>query len=243
MRASMSKSSPAKLKQIPSIDEWMDTPFVEKVIENKGPILAGIGAVIALLVLSYVFISQKTAGNEQDYFLAERDFNQFVQKDGTQEELDRLQAMMRLHPELQARYDGAIAQTLLIRNEAAQAQPFATSLFKRTASDHMEAYRAFGEATLLIASGNNAEAYTRTKQLQQKLEASPGKETLYLFNLIRLATLQQLLGNTQEERVTWGELQSYLGSHPEALALIAQVFKEAPTALNLYAEQRKAVIK
>lgn len=239
----MSKSSPAKLKQIPSIDEWMDTPFVEKVIENKGPILAGIGAVIALLVLSYVFISQKTAGNEQDYFFAERDFNQFVQKDGTQEELDRLQAMMRLHPELHARYDGAIAQTLLIRNEVAQAQPFATSLFNRTASDQMEVYRSFGEATLMIAAGNNAEAYAHTKQLQQTLEASPGKETLYLFNLIRLATLQQLLGNTQDERVTWGELQAYLGSHPEALTLLSQVFREAPTALNLYVEQRKAAIK
>lgn len=250
---SKQSTSSSPLNQTHFSNELENHPAVEWLVENKRAILIGFIALFALILLAYRLISARTVSAENDFFYAQTDFNQFQESavkptetaQSREADLQKLVALMDRHPELRAKYDGAIAQTLLIEQNVEQAIPFAQRVFQRTENDGSYFYRAYGETSLVIGAGDYPKAYeqalTLKKQMNEATEKTFG-DTLYLFNLIRLAFLQQELNMPQEELQTWNELNQY-SANPEALVATYALFTQGQASLSKYAEERKHALK
>jgi hypothetical protein len=229
------------------LGDWTENPLIEWLSANRQIILWGLLALFAFIILCYRWMASQTLKSETDFFQAQIDFSRFQDKTlkpaewlSSQDDLQRLDTLMVAHPELQSKYDGLIAQALLIQNQADQSLPYAERSFDRTASDDIDLYHVYSKTSLLIGEGHYQEALAQAEQLKQKLDqqAVTKGNPLYLFNLIRLAMLHQQLNQTDNERQAWNELQQY-ASTVESLAIINQVFKEGGASLQSYIEERK----
>jgi hypothetical protein len=247
---SKQSSSSSAVKQLHLTDDLTDNPLVEWLSANKRYILFGLLALLTLIVISYRFVSTTTLKAERDFFQAQTNFSQFQEKGVKSEEfaasienLDQLEGIINRHPELHAKYDGLIAQGLILEQKVNKARPFAESAFQRVQKDSVDLYHDYAETSLFISAGNEQEALERTLQLKEKMDqhASVFGGTLYLFNLIRLAMLYQQLNYSSEELQAWNEIQNYTANN-EALITIHQLFKEGSTSLNQYIDERKKIL-
>jgi len=190
----------------------------------------------------------RTLHAENDFFQAEKAFMQLQQTVATPStqhpplvaELALLNTIMERHPELKPKYDGPLAQTLLIEGQAPQARLFAEAIFKRTQRDALKLYRDYAQASLLIADGRYTEALQSAEELKSALDMLSKQENPLLdgFNLIRLAMLYKQTGQIEQELKTWNTLESQPG-HLQAFLEIAKLFKAGSISLNQYIEERR----
>lgn len=203
---------------------WDDHPFVQWLSYYGRYILFTVLGLIALLTLVYRLTSGGDVKAETDYFNADNEFQLFAHpvveeadSAASREALNRLELIMQRRPELNAKYDGLVAQILIFRGDADSAAPFATRAIARTAAENHPFYTDYAQTTLLIGSEQYHEALKRAQELQQKMAAAmmhtqtqEGEhpafgDSLYVYNLIRIGMLQQQLGLSKEERDTWQE--------------------------------------
>jgi hypothetical protein len=242
----MSKSSVnPSLNNIDLGEDWSSHPAIEWLSANKKILLWGFLALLACLILAYRLVAMRTLNAEADFFQAQTLFTQFQQAaisspDSVSSELDQLKAIMERHPELKPKYEGPLAQTLLMMGQDAQAQAFATDIFERTAPDDLSLYQDYSQVSLLISEEHYADALQQTQLLQAALDQLNEKANpiLYVFNLIRLAMLYQQMGQTQEELQTWEQLQNQ-PQRLEAVLAANHVLKVGQASLNQYIEERK----
>lgn len=175
-------------------------------------------ALPALLVLSVIVIrvGSRRGRAEVDYVTASNAFtkwDQVLEKDS--EDFLSLQKQMKKHPELHAYYDPQIGQNFLAVHEAEEAVPFIERTLKRTGQPY---YRDYAETSLKVSSGAYTEALREAKELKESLLRDEsfwknGKDdsSLFAFNLMRIATLCQELGDPQGELEAWQEMKRYAG--------------------------------
>jgi hypothetical protein len=248
----MNKSSvTSSLKHADFNEDWSSHPAIEWLSSHKKIFLWGFLALIALLILTYRITSLSTLNAEHDFFQAQTDFTQFQQESVSSEDsatsssyLEQLEAIMQRHPELKPRYEGPLAQTLLITGQTPQAQVFVEDIFKRTQPDHLQFYQDYSQASLLISQGHYSDALQQTQQLQSSLDQlnEQTHPILYVFNLIRLAMLYQQTGQSKEELQTWKQLQNQ-PQRVEAVFAASQVYKIGQASLNQYIEERKKALR
>lgn len=246
----MSKSSVnSSLNNVDLEEDWSSHPAIEWLSANKKILLWGFLALLACLILTYRLMAMRTLSAETDYFQAQTLFTQFEQAsssspDSLPSELDQLKAIMERHPELKPKYEGSLAQTLLIMGQDAQAQAFATDIFERTAPDDLSLYQDYSQVSLLIGEERYADALQQTQLLQAALDQLNEKANpiLYVFNLIRLAMLYQQMGQAQEELQAWEQLQNQ-PHRLEAVLAANHVLKVGQASLNQYIEERKNALK
>ncbi len=245
----MSKNSiPSSLKTNDFSEDWNNHPAVEWLICNKKILLWAVTTLLALLILAYRLVAQRTLHVENDFFQAQAAFTKFQQEILSSEEspsaipsLQQLETLMQHYPELKAKYEGSLAQMLLITGQTSQARTFAEDIFKRTQPDHLQLYQDYSKTSLLISEGQYAEALSQAQQLKQTMEQVGDEATnpnLYLLNLIRLAMLYQQLGHAQKELQVWEQFQNQ-PQYLEAMMAINQAFKSGQASLNQYIEERK----
>lgn len=243
----MSKQSKQSSTPPFSENHWSDHPAAEWISDNKQLILWTLAAIFALLIILARLLMGRNAHAESDYFKAQTDFTQF-QADALNpaiqiadsKSLNDLESIMNQYPELHAKYDGPIAQTLIIENQIAKAEPFAKATFQRTKNDHIKNYHEFAKTSLLVGEGEYQKALENAEQLQETLKADLQKNrvsTLYIFNLLRLAMLHQQLGNTKQETQIWEEFQ-LLAPQTDAAKLL-EIFSIGNANLNQFIQKRK----
>jgi hypothetical protein len=248
----MSKSStPAALKKIHFNEDWNTHPAIEWLMRNKRILLWVFIGLLALIILAYRLASQRTLHAEIDFFRAQTFFTQFQEASlstgdptSAKSDLEQLEILMQKYPELKAKYEGPLAQILLMNGDVSQARSFAEEIFKRTQSDHLELYQEYSNNSLLIAEGLIVEALQRTQEFRQKLDqmgVEIAPPILYLMNLIRLAMLHQQLGQFEEEFQIWEQFQNQ-PQRAEALAAINQAYDVEKTSLSRYIKERKQQI-
>lgn len=242
-------SKPSSLKPLSFAEDTDHHPAAEWLIANKKIITIAFAALFALILLAYRLLSNQAVKAENDFFSAQSEFNAFQRivsqpyftAEAVDQALSKLQGPLERHPELHAKYDGSIAQTLLIANQPAQAAPYAEGVFKRTSQDPVSFYRSYGETSLAIEEGRYGDAYQQALSLKDLLSQTPtGHETLYLFNLVRLAFLQQQLHLQQEELQTWNELQNT--DRPTSLMAVYKLFSQGQASLAHYIDERKKIL-
>ncbi len=151
---------------------------------------------------------------------------------------------MLRHPEIKPKYQGALAQTLLIEQQTPQAQKYADDIFKRTQPEHLQLYQDYSRTSLLIAEGHYADALPQAVQLKTKMDQSnaDNHSFLYVYNLIRLALLYQQNNQPALELKAWEELQTQT-LRLESVLAVSQIFKVGQASLNDYIEERQRILK
>lgn len=241
----MSKASPSNNNFNLNDSDWTTHPLTEWIFSNKQTIIGLFIGLLALLLISYRLISSQSANAEVDFTKAQAIFTQFQEKalsdpEAAQKNLEELEPLMTTHPDLKPKYQGSLAQTLLITGQTAKATSFAEEVFKRVKSDHLDLYQNFSETSLLISHQDYTQALEKANQLKEKLEVAPASITtplLYEMNLVRLAMLYQEKKEPTEELKIWELLESRTLT-PETL----NAFKVGKTPLTQYIKERKKTL-
>ena len=225
-------------------EDWTSHPAIQWIISYKQMIGWGLAAFTAFLIGTFFFLSQRTLSHEQDVFQAQNLFTQFQDAKTPDEQsvaYQELKNVIHRYPELEAKYGGYLAQALLIVGDAPQAKEWAQGIFKRTTSDHLQLYQQYAQTSLLIADQAYDQALSQAQNLKEKLQQTNQLEDhseLYLFNLLRLATLYQQLNQPEAESQIWEEMQNQ-SSH---LATLSQSIKIGQASLEHYInESRKNI--
>lgn len=198
-------------------------PAMEWLEKNGLKLLYALLAFAALLILLHRYSSNKNSEAEQDYSRAANAVIMMKNPAKSSEALTELKTIFAKHPELQSRYDGVIAENLLIQGQVEEATLFADVVFKRVAGNLSPFYHSFAKNTLILASHQLDEGLKNARQLKDEMslffkdhpqEKSFGPR-LYLFNLIRIGMVSKELNLKDEANAAWTELfQMNEGTHP-----------------------------
>jgi hypothetical protein len=227
-------------------------------IKDHFSILAGI---FAFLLIGLMILSKWVRGDAQvDYLAAEAAYQRWEGSKG--DIFVQLQKIIRKHPELHAKYDGAIAQKLLSSSESGLATSYAKAVLKRI-GDFSPYYKDFSHCSLLVADHQVAEALASAKALKASMDADAGfweKKSaivrygciLYAYNLLRIAMLEKAAGTPAGELAAWRELKANAGWQvaqptsktydPEAYRLIQENFQTQEISLLDYITHRESII-
>lgn len=243
------------LETVDLSESMVDHRFVSWLSQYGLLALAALLTILVGSLLIYKVSFGATQKSEQDFIKADNYFTIFqgnakesLDVAAAQDALNQLKALIQKHPELHAKYDGLIAQTLLNRNEIAQAQEFANLAIARTASENDPFYSDYAKTTLLIGEQNYQDSLTRALALQQQMEESisslnvkPAGEALFALNLLRIGMLQQQQGILAEELKTWNKWDAWLAQNKNFAAQLDQ-FGEGKISLLHYINARKKAL-
>lgn len=249
---------------------WDESPFIQWISHYGRYLLLAVIGLITLLLVIYRMSSGGSGNAERDYLTADNAFNLFVlppsagsDPAASKDALEQLKSLMGRYPELHAKYDGLIAQTLIYRGEIEEAAQFAALALNRTAAENSPFYAEYSQNTLLIGSKNYSDALKHSQSLRQKMldalnqpqqsKQTAFGDTLFAFNLLRIGILQQQLGLKKEELQTWQEWKHYLNQTPGAVTSGAisssafqrqiEQFTENRISLLNYIEAREKLLK
>ncbi len=170
----------------------------------------GIGLFVLLFII-YRFSSQQATHAETNFINAANLYDQVIAgKDAASktEAINQLLPILQRQPELKAEYQGDLAQALLERGAVDQALPLANETIARVSADQIESYLSYASSSLLIEQKKYKEALDQSLQLKAQLKDN---DLLNAFNLVRIALLQQELGDKEGELQAWQEWKRYAG--------------------------------
>jgi hypothetical protein len=199
--------------------------LTEWLIKYGKTVLIAIACLAALLVIGLRLTSGNQAKQGVEYLKAQKEFTQFQTSTGEaqKEALAKLNQVFQIIPQLHAKYDGLIAQELLLSNEVKRAEEFAALALQRIAKDQLPFHAEYSRIALLISQGEYKTALERTVQLKNKMLAEPAPRSfgdiLFAYTLLNQALLYQQVGDLKGEKESWDELKRY-----------ARLVKEAPPA-------------
>ena len=252
----------APITETNSLSDFLaESPIIQWISDNGRNLLWILLAFLASALLLYKIFGGSSTKTESDYFKAEGEFSVFensADPKAQNEALSKLSALLTRYPDLQPKYDGLVAQTLLNRNEVKEALPFANRTLSRTGKDHLPFYADYAHATLSISQEKYDDALKQAQTLKEKMishakENGDEKEfgdALYLFNLLRIAMLNQQLGNKEEELRAWQEFkQSAVQRQGEGYFVQSDLFEnvikklqEGKASLLNYIEAREKLL-
>ncbi len=203
-------------------------PLIHWLTDNGKVLLYILAGLILFLILIFRFALSKDVASEADFIHAEKEYRLFSApvKEGEDltlqtSALKNLNKILTAHPELHPKYDGPIAEILLIRGESALAMDYAKPAIDRTKSENEPFYTGYAQTTLKIANGNYGQALKDAMAMKEQMikEGEELKETpeklpfstlLYSLNLLRIGMLQQQLALRTDELKTWQEWKDLL---------------------------------
>ncbi len=237
------------IEKIPLADLLEENQIIHWISTNGRVLLIAFFAIIALFFLSYRISFGNMVKSEVNFINAENDYQRFAKEKISAkqlENLDQLKAILSQMPELEPKYDGLIAQTLITENEVIASLPFATRAIDRTKSENSPFYSDFSSNTLTIAEQKYAEALTNALVLKQSLlNSEKSNELLFAYNLLRVASLQQLLNLEQDELNTWSEWKALANANinNENFRELLNQFNNENLSLTNYIETRENFLR
>lgn len=187
---------------------------------------AGLGLIV-LFFLLYRFGSYQTSNIESDFLNASNSYDQvLLARDPVKKEeaLSSLVQILNRRPELNADYQGNVAQILLEENKVAQALPLANDTIKRVSDEHLADYLSYASTSLLIEQKQYQAALDAALSLKSQIKDN---DLINALNLVRIALLQQELGNNEGELLAWQEWKKFAGwkgTAPEVKTLDPKVY-------------------
>lgn len=268
MSSSTSHKSEPEISKLTLLDYFDEGRLTDWLSLHGKNIVYGLLVLIALLAIVFQLSNSFLTKAEEDYINAANAFNLFVQTNGSadptlkEEAYTQLKSLMAAHPELHAAYDGVIAQTFLNRGLVAEAKPYVAATQARTQADALPFYSDFASTSLLISEQHYREALDKSQALQAKMEeAYSAKATesernfggeLFALNLLRIAILQQQLGDASGELATWSQWKQYaklekgslttVNVDPQAFRAVIQRLAVGATSIPDYIANREKVL-
>lgn len=241
--------------QAPEPVDWAEQiqqhPAFEWMMEHRQYIPYAFLSLLALIVIGYKLTSGSAAKAESNYQLAEGYWTQIQRNIGEEAGLNKQEdALLQLetitndYPELRSKYDGILAQVLLVHGESDKAMPYAQRTEERTKTTQDPLFKDFSNSTLLIAQGKHQEALKASLALKETLLRQAEPNLLLPYTLIRIAMLYQGMGEKDLEVLAWDEWKQYAEGKglqkpdPKTLNTISTLFTEGSFTLDRYIEAR-----
>ena len=198
-----------------------------------------IAAGIALCGAISWSLYQWKSGSSSDYLVAENIFNAWT--GGRNEKLIKLQKILKHHPELHAKYDGRIAQKLLLSSEQGLSVSFVRASQKRM-GELSPYHTRFTNCSLLIGEKKFQEALAHASELNTALKQDENyrRTILHGYNLIRIAFLKQITGDIEGELAAWSEFKKDIDSEP--FRMICQNFQKNDVSLTDFIQYRETTL-
>lgn len=239
-------------------DTLEENASIKWIVDNASTIFFVSIGLIALLSLVYRFAFADFVKSEEDFITADTTYQQFQKAKEPEKKLEllsRLNTLINRHPELHAKYDGLIAQTLINQGSFAEALPFANLAIERTETENAPFYTSFAKSTLLIAESRYEDALTETAQLSSLLTEHLKKQksekhlssvnVLFAYNLLRMGMLQQQLNLKDQELKTWTEWKRLANeaNNADVFQKLNSYFQDGKVNLNNYIETREKLLR
>lgn len=173
------------------------------------------------LIFKFSLLKSKA---ERDYISAKAAYSKWDKSEKLDTiHLQTLKTVLKRRPELAPSYEGLVIQKLLANSETSQSKIHIESILKRIGK-HSSFYTKFSKASLLIAQKDYEKALNKAISLKEEMIADKSfwetqgshqfGSTLFVFNLLRIAMLNQNLGLKEKELVAWKELKRYAKWEP-----------------------------
>lgn len=195
--------------------------------KNGTYLLYAVLALIALIFIAYRFSSHQSASLGADYQNAANRYAQIQTAKDPQKRAQALQdlhAILLSHPEFNANYQGDLAQLLLVESDVTEALPLAKETIARVSGDDISLYLDYANTSLLIEQKKYETALTAAVALKESVKEN---DLLNALNLVRIALLQQELGNQEGELAAWKEWKQFAGwkgTAPEIKTLDPKIY-------------------
>lgn len=197
-------------------DSFAEHPIVQWISQNGRSLLYALLGLVALFLIGYRLMGGQGSNSAKDYLSVEREMGIFLAAERSEtgaaqakDSLDKLTRLLNKYPDLRAKYEGLIAQQLIVRGDVAAAIPLAERTLARISQEHIPLYSQYSQTTLLIEKGSDAEALEQATALQAKVNEKDASG-LFAANLLRMAMLNQKLGKKNDELKTWQILKETL---------------------------------
>lgn len=207
---------------------------------------------IALLFTVYQMSSRASAHVKEDYLKAAQLVAQIDTTKSPQqkeEAVSSLLAILQTHPQFNPIYQGDLTQTLFELGNTAQALPLGREALKRVSSDDISLYLNFASTTLLIEEKKYEQALTDALKLKEQVKEN---DLLNALNLVRVALLQQQLGDRDGELLAWKEWKKFAGGRgiapevktldPKIYFVVQNYYGQGALTLADYIDSRMGVI-
>ena len=240
-----------------------ENPWAKIVMDYGRYFLLGVIAFSAILIVGQRYSSTKQAQASRDYLEASLLQDRVLRSTGSQRlsNISELETLLERRPELREVYLLPLVQNLLAHGEVSSATALLATApdFISQLDGKVPEYVDFGKATLSVIDGQNADALAATAKLQQHLDAEqlglptagadlPYGELLYGYNLLRLAFIQQSLGDDYREFQAWESFKKSLELNEMGLPTtisgqkLFSNFKEGQVTLGSYITARQSVL-
>lgn len=219
----------------------------EKFLLDKRRYLTAVGAFVAGAMVLIVY---GQSGPSQNHYLdAEIAYEKWAASPEDSHLLENMQLALQKVPLMGPKYEAIIAQTLINRAKDKEATDKAISLALKSLGNLSEAvpfHAAYAKNSLKIEQGAYQEALEQAVSLKEEMKKScdlerfkeeslPPGSLLYVYNLIRIACLQQKLENRPGEKAAWEELEGFLTTSQP----VVNNFREKGVDLTHYIAERK----
>jgi hypothetical protein len=265
---SQNSTDGVRSSSLSSLSNLDDHPIIEWISQHGRTLIYSLLGGFVLLLGFYLLMSNNASKDEANYQLADIQFQTFEKSNDPTgakqaEALSSLTKILQEQPDLHAKYDGSIAQTLINRDQIGLAIPFAQETLKRVSQDLLPFYQEYAQITLLVAENQNAEALKRSMALKEQMILNLQQSSaevkdqslggfLFAFNLLRTAFLQQKVGDKVLEQKSWEEWKRYTSTNQsvstiptmdrKALFTVSRLFTEGSLSLDQYIETRLSAL-
>lgn len=203
-----------------------------------------------LLLLAFYFQSGPKA---MAFAEAKRAFAQWMDRPYDDHRLAGLVHALQKVPQLKERYEPVLAQKLIEGGRGSEVLDLAAKAIA-LAKTETPLHAAYAETTLLIEQKQYQLSLERAVALKTKMDSecgisrfmenpALGGALLYGYNLVRIAFLQQELGNGPGEKAAWEELEAFLSlSKKDVVQPISRGLEEKGFSLADYIRERKGAL-
>lgn len=220
-------------KDIPvSLDELDENPFVEWVNKNKSNLIYGLLILLAAIFLLYRFMSGTATRNEKDFYAADNLGAKLYVAEGAKDNISKLAEIVARQPELEAKYDGLMAQTYLLLNQPQDAKPLMERNLSRIQEDAYS--QSSAKISLLVGQGKLKEAYLESLKLKDSIKKAniDTVPILYLYNMYRIHSLSLQIGTKDEQKKNLAEWMD-LEKRGQSVGVTPVLFSDFMQVLNV----------
>jgi hypothetical protein len=218
--------------------------WMQNLSEKKKQLIIGTVSVIGgvALLIGY-FLSGPNALN---YASAEMAYAKWSASPHDDQLYESMKEAIRSIPALQKKYEASIAQKLLNIDKINEALVLANQSLYRV-KEEVPFHAMYAKTSLLIEQGNFQESLQQAVALKELMGSSflteqKAGSLLYVYNLLRIACLQQELKNRPGEKAAWEELEAFLKTDSRLAQTLVESFSDQQANLNQYIAERKKAL-
>lgn len=202
-------------------ESLMDHPVFQTLKEYQKPLSYGVLIILLGIVLLYRMLAGQTARAESTYMALSESSSILKNPESPLEKrevaLNEMLPLLDQYPQIQAKYDGQVAEQLLIERKLDASLPLIERTFSRVESTTSPYALDYAKNSVLITQGNLEEGLKNAYALREKMlsDIMPYSGVLFSFNLIRIALLEKQFLHRDLELKAWNELKNMSNSaHP-----------------------------